>query len=132
TGQAARQAGRLWLLGKHSLSAADARDQTAYESMLEGAKGEFMLTNPPYNDLIDHNVCSLGRIRHRDFAMGCGEMSEAEFTNFLQTVFERLAENTIDGSIHQICMDWRHTLEMLVAGRKVYSELKNQIGRAHV
>src|SRR5258708_12706728 len=57
--------------------------------------------------------------------MGCGEMSEAEFTNFLQTVFERLTENTIDGSIHQICMDWRHMWEMLAAGRKVYSELKN-------
>ena len=57
--------------------------------------------------------------------MGSGEMSEAEFTAFLQTVFDRLAENTIDGSIHDICMDWRHMPEMLAAGRKVYSELKN-------
>jgi DNA modification methylase len=52
-------------------------------------------------------------------------MSEAEFTSFLRTVFVHLAENTIDGSIHDICMDWRHMSEMLVAGRKVYSELKN-------
>jgi len=40
-------------------------------------------------------------------------------------VFRRLAENTVDGAIHQICMGWRHMWEMLVAGRKVYGELKN-------
>jgi DNA modification methylase len=57
--------------------------------------------------------------------MGCGEMSEAEFTAFLQTVFALLLENSVAGSIHQICMDWRHTGEMLGAGRSVYSELKN-------
>jgi DNA modification methylase len=107
------------------LLCADARDQAAYESLLEGAKAQFVLTDPPYNVVIDGNVCGLGRIRHRDFAMGCGEMSEAEFIVFLETVFERLAENTVDGSIHQICMDWRHMWEMLAAGRKVYSELKN-------
>src|SRR5262249_22402280 len=33
--------------------------------------------------------------------------------------------NSVDGSIHQVCMDWRHALEMLDAGRSVYSELKN-------
>ena len=125
SGPAVSRTGDLWVLGNHRLLCADARDQAAYERLLDGAKAEFVLTDPPYNVVIDRNVCGLGRIRHRDFAMGCGEMSEAEFTNFLQTVFERLAENTIDGSIHQICMDWRHMWEMLAAGRKVYSELKN-------
>jgi hypothetical protein len=52
-------------------------------------------------------------------------MSEAEFTAFLETVFGLLAANTIDGSIHDICMDWRHISEMLAAGRNVYAELKN-------
>ena len=125
SGPAVSRTGDLWVLGNHRLLCADARDQAAYERLLDGAKAEFVLTDPPYNVVIDRNVCGLGRIRHRDFAMGCGEMSEAEFTTFLQAVFERLAENTIDGSIHQICMDWRHMWEMLAAGRKVYSELKN-------
>src|SRR6266481_4570479 len=125
SGPVVTQAGDLWVLGNHRLLCADARDQAAYERLLDGAKAEFVFTDPPYNVVIDRNVCGLGRIHHRDFAMGCGEMSEAEFTNFLQTVFERLTENTIDGSIHQICMDWRHMWEMLAAGRKVYGELKN-------
>jgi DNA modification methylase len=125
SGPVVTQAGDLWVLGNHRLLCADAREQAAYESLFEGAKAEFVFTDPPYNVAIEGNVCGLGRIRHRDFAMGSGEMNEAEFIAFLETVFERLAENTVEGSIHQICMDWRHMWEMLAAGRKVYSELKN-------
>jgi DNA modification methylase len=124
-GPAVTQVGDLWLLGNHRLLCADARAQAGYDKLLEGSKAEFVFTDPPYNVAIDGNVCGLGRIRHREFAMASGEMSEAEFTSFLQTVFDRLAGNSIDGSIHQVCIDWRHMSEMLTAGRKVYSELKN-------
>jgi DNA modification methylase len=124
SGPAVTRSGDLWLLGNHRLLGADARDAAAYDRLLEGAKSEFVFTDPPYNVAIDGNVCGLGRIRHREFAMGCGEMSEVEFTTFLKTVFDRLAAHTTDGSIHQICMDWRHMWEMLAAGRQVY-ELKN-------
>ena len=124
-GPVVTQNGDLWALGNHRLLCGDARDQPAYDRLLEGAKAEFVFSDPPYNVAIDGHVCGLGRIHHREFAMGSGEMNEGEFTAFLQTVFDRLVENTIDGSIHQICMDWRHAWEMLAAGRKVYSELKN-------
>ncbi|MFZ0262433.1 MAG: DNA methylase N-4, partial [Pseudolabrys sp.] len=82
-------------------------------------RSEFVFTDPPYNVAIDGHVCGLGRIRHREFAMGCGEMSEADFTAFLITVL--LVEFTVDGLIHQICMDWRHMGEMLGAGCQVYT-----------
>ena len=122
---AVSQAGDLWLLGAHRLLCGDARDAEAYETLLQGDLAEFVFTDPPYNVPIDGHVCGLGRIRHRDFAMGCGEMSEVQFTAFLESVFRHLAANSVDGSIHQICMDWRHMLEMLMAGRKIYHELKN-------
>jgi len=124
-GPAVTQTGDLWLLGPHRLLCGDARDNAAYDRLLEAAKAQFVFTDPPYNVVIDGNVCGLGRVRHREFAMGCGEMSEAEFKAFLEAVFGLLAENTLDGSIHQICMDWRHMWEMLEAGRRVYGELKN-------
>jgi DNA modification methylase len=124
-GPAVSQAGNLWLLGQHRLLCGDARDQAAYDALLDGGKAEFVFTDPPYNVAVDGHVCGLGRVHHREFAMASGEMSAAEFTAFLQSVFRRLAENSIDGSIHQICMDWRHLWEMLAAGREVYSELKN-------
>src|SRR5262245_15574316 len=115
----------LWLLGSHRLLCGDARDKIAYDQLLAGGKAEFVFTDPPYNVAIDGHVCGLGRVRHREFAMGCGELSEAEFTAFLKAVFALLAENSVEGSIHQICMDWRHSWEMLNAGRAIYSELKN-------
>jgi len=125
SGPAITQTGDLWVLGRHRLLCGDASDKAAYDHLLEGARAEFVLTDPPYNVAIEGNVCGLGHIHHRDFAMGCGEMSEVEFTAFLEAVFKLLAGNTVDGSIHQVCMDWRHMWEMLAAGRKVYSELKN-------
>jgi DNA modification methylase len=124
-GPAVSQTGDLWLLGSHHLLCGDARDQAAYDQLLAGAQAEFVFTDPPYNVAIDGHVCGLGRVRHREFMMASGEMTEAEFTAYLETVFRRLAENSVDGSIHQVCMDWRHAWEMLAAGRAVYSELKN-------
>ena len=122
---AVSQTGDLWLLGTHRLLCGDAREKAAYAHVMDGAKAEFVFTDPPYNVAIDGHVCGLGRVRHREFAMGCGELSEADFTAFLKTVFALLAENSVEGSIHQICMDWRHMAEMLAAGRAIYSELKN-------
>jgi DNA modification methylase len=57
--------------------------------------------------------------------MACGEMSEEEFIRFLQNIFRNLIAYSVDGSIHFICMDWRHAYEISVAGRNIYSELKN-------
>ena len=59
--------------------------------------------------------------------MASGEMTKPEFTAFLHTAFERLVDASQDGSIHFICMDWRHMGEMLAAGADVYAELKNLI-----
>jgi DNA modification methylase len=117
--------GDHWILGKHRLFCGDARDPAAYASILEATLGEFVFTDPPYNVPIAGNVSGLGRVKHRDFAMACGEMNERQFTEFLDIVFLRLAAATTEGSIHCICMDWRHTFEMLSAGRGVYRELKN-------
>jgi DNA modification methylase len=52
-------------------------------------------------------------------------MDKAAFTAFLGQACRNLAAFSTDGSIHFICMDWRHLDELLAAGRDVYSELKN-------
>jgi hypothetical protein len=56
-----------------------------------------VFTDPPYNVPIDGHVSGLGRIRHREFAMASGEMSEAEFTKFLEGVFGCLVDHSVDG-----------------------------------
>jgi DNA modification methylase len=86
---------------------------------------ELIIADPPYNVPIEGHVSGLGRVRHSNFAMACGEMTEQEFTNFLTTVFTQLAAHSINGSIHYVFMDWRHMPEMIGAGAAVYTELKN-------
>jgi DNA modification methylase len=82
-------------------------------------------TDPPYNVRIAGNVSGKGKNRHREFVMASGEMSEAEFIGFLSNTFAYLAMYSLPGSLHYICIDWRHLKELLAAGRSAYSELKN-------
>ena len=117
--------GDTWILGAHRLHCGDARDNNAYKALLEGSKAEFVFTDPPYNVPILGNVSGLGRVRHADFAMASGEMNQPEYIAFLQDAVRLLCAHTQDGSIHDVCMDWLHAFEMLVAGRAVYKELKN-------
>jgi DNA modification methylase len=117
--------GDLWMLGKHRLVCGDSTDAAIYKLLMSDEKAEFVFTDPPYNVKIDGNVSGLGRVKHREFAMASGEMSESEFTAFLSSVYALLCGYSTDGSIHQICMDWRHMREMLAAGDANYSELKN-------
>src|SRR5712691_2819435 len=52
-------------------------------------------------------------------------MSEFEFSAFLKAILVNLVAFSADGSIHFLCMDWRHLFELLGSARGVYSELKN-------
>ena len=124
-GRAVSQAGDVWALGKHRLLCGDARDNGAYERLINGEKAEIVFTDPPYNVPIDGHVCGLGDIHHREFAMASGEMSPEAFTVFLKSVFEKLVAHSTNGAIHYVCMDWRHIAEMMAAGNDVYTELKN-------
>jgi DNA modification methylase len=124
-GSATTKAGDLWILEKHRLFCGDARDAHAYTTVLDGQLAEFACADPPYNVRIEGNVSGLGRVRHRNFAMACGEMDEAQYTDFLKASCRLMAEHSIDGAIHCVFMDWRHAFEMMTAGRAVYHELKN-------
>ena len=120
------RAGDIWQLGSHRLVCGDALDAGVLASLMDGEKAQMVFTDPPYNVPIQGHVGGSGKIRHREFAMGVGEMSRDQFTAFLRSAFERLAEASQNGSIHFVCMDWRHMSEMLAAG-EVYAELKNLI-----
>ncbi len=117
--------GDLWHLGRHRLLCGDARDSRAFECLLAGESAQMVFVDPPYNVPVGGHVCGLGRIKHREFAMASGEMTEGQFVEFLRQTLSNLAAHSADGSIHYICMDWRHLYELLTAGRAVYSELKN-------
>jgi DNA modification methylase len=119
--------GDLWQLGAHRVICGDALKAATYEALLGDERAEMAFTDPPYNVPIDGHVCGSGSVKHREFAMASGEMSPAEFTEFLRTALGHLADFSRDGSIHFLCIDWRHMGEMLAAGQAVFSEFKNLI-----
>src|SRR6202047_3120551 len=117
--------GDLWLLGHHRLLCGSALDTLAFSALMGQEHAATAFTDPPYNVEIDGNVSGLGAIHHRPFPMGFGEMNRAEFTAFLGQALRNLAAFSAAGSLHYICMDWRHIEELLTAGAEAYGVLKN-------
>lgn len=117
--------GDLWCIGNHRLLCGDALNKSVYAKLLGSTTAQMVFTDPPYNVAIAGNVSGLGKTKHREFEMASGEMSSEEFTKFLEAAFARLVEFSASGSIHFICMDWRHLRELSDAGLETYSELKN-------
>lgn len=121
------QRGDLWALGPHRLLVGDGLDTAQVAELMDGEKADMVFTDPPYNVPIDGHVTGLGKTKHREFAQASGEMSADEFTVFLRRAFEVLTAHSADGSIHFVCMDWRHMGEVLAASRGLYAEMKNLI-----
>lgn len=117
--------GDLWILGKHRLICADARDPVALARLMDGQKARMVFVDPPYNVPIAGHVQGRGKIQHREFAFASGEMTTAAFTTFLEEALRLCAEHAMEGSLHYVCMDWRHTGELNAAGGRVYDALKN-------
>jgi DNA modification methylase len=119
------RAGDLYVLGKHRIYCGSALEQDSYIALMKEARAAMIFTDPPYNVPIEGNVSGLGAIQHRDFAMACGEMDQAQFTAFLTKACSLLARHSADGSLHFLFMDWRHMDELLAACRSIYTELKH-------
>jgi DNA modification methylase len=85
-----------------------------------------LITDPPFN-LPIKRVQGRGRIKHKNFTQGSGELSPEAFIRFLRVALSLAAKHSVDGAIHFVFMDWRHIGELLAAASIVYSELKNLI-----
>lgn len=120
--------GDLWGLGgRHLLLCGNALEPSAYEALMDGAAAQMVFTDPPYNVRINGNVCGTGSIHHPEFVMASGEMTIREHTEFLQTSFTNIANHSLNGAIHYICIDWRHLLHAQLAAQGIFDEFKNLV-----
>ena len=115
--------GDLWLLGNHRLLCGNAASLDDVQKLMNNQIADMIFTDPPYN-LESDRLVRADILRHDDFLMAAGKMSEQEYTNFLDKVFKNLVSASKDGSIHYICMDWRHIYEVMTAAKNNYSEFK--------
>lgn len=126
TAEAITRAGDLWQLGDHRLLCGSALEAASFERLLNGEQAEMVFIDPPFNVPVLGHVSGLGKHQHREFAHASGEMSEAQFRDaFLRPALTLLAKHSVDGAIHYVCMDWRHTGTLLAACEGIYAEVKN-------
>jgi hypothetical protein len=117
--------GDLWQLGKHRVLCGNSLITDDYIRLMDDEKADLVISDPPYNVIIDGHVSGLGKTRHREFGMTSGEMNSTEFTNFLRKAMVAARDNSTTGSLAYYFMDWRHTSEILSAGQEVYTEYLN-------
>jgi DNA modification methylase len=118
--EAVSHEGDLWGLGNHHLLCGDSLNPDSYEAVMQDGLAQMVITDPPYNVPIDGHVCGSGKVKHKEFAMASGEMSQSEFTAFLSSAFSHLHAFAQDGAIHFIFMDWRHAREIQDAARALF------------
>jgi len=80
---------------------------------------------PAFNHGPGFQKLGIGNIRHGEFVMASGEMTQGEFTDFLGQSFRNIAAHSVAGSLHYAFIDWKHLGEMQAAGDAVFTELKN-------
>ena len=117
--------GDVWQLGEHKLICGDSTKIETYQNLMGDELADVVLTDPPYNVKISGHVCGNGKVQHEEFAMASGEMTDAEFVAFLEAFIQHNIAFSRDSSLHYIFMDWRHIYDLLHAGQKHYTELKN-------
>lgn len=124
-GPAMAKLGDHFRLGRHALVCGSALDMKVYRTLLENEEADLVVTDPPYNVSIPGHVSGLGKVVHRQFAQGFGELSRDEFTEFLGTAMHHSAAVARGGSLHYWAMDWRHLMELMMAASGVYDEQVN-------
>lgn len=75
--------GDLWTLGSHRIICGNALYGEVFRDLLGSRRAGAVFTDPPFNMRVDGHATGNGAIRHREFAMASGEMSEAEFVSFV-------------------------------------------------
>lgn len=80
--------------------------------------------DPPYNVSVS-SVVGRRNTKHPEFAEASGEQTEQEFIAFLSSTLGNAIRVSANGSLHYVCMDWRHVGELLAAGKPIYSQHVN-------
>jgi DNA modification methylase len=109
--------GAIWRLGNHSVGCGSATDLAFVSRVLDGRAASVCFVDPPYNIKVDGFITGKGRHRHREFVQGAGEMSTDEYFGLLRDSFLVLKESCSPRALMYACIDWRHVMEMTVAGR---------------
>lgn len=117
--------GDVWWLGNNALACGSALDLQVYVKVLGDAKAHMTISDMPWNVPIDGHVGGLGKIKHQEFIMGSGEMTHAEFRQFIHCALENQEKFSAPGALSFQFIDWRSVADMIEIGRENYEALVN-------
>jgi DNA modification methylase len=118
---AVTQPGDVWILDQHRLFCGNARSADDVARLMGSETAVMAFLDPPYNVAVS-GIGGRGKIKHPEFIEASGEMSPAAFGDFLNITLNNAARVSAPGSLHFICMDWRHQLELLTAALAIYQQ----------
>jgi DNA methylase/ParB-like nuclease family protein len=110
--------GDLWALGQHRILCGNALEIGCYHTLLGDDRAAIVFNDMP----VDGYAGGLGAIHHRPFTPAEPKTDQTAFTAFLAAAWQNAAEFSHAGSIHFLCMDWRHIGEVLAAASGVYGD----------
>jgi DNA modification methylase len=116
----------IWRLGDHRLGCNDARDAASLGRFMGRNRAAMAFLDPPYNRRV-REIAGRGRTRHNEFKMASGEMSPAEFIEFLKNSLGPAVEYSNEDAVHFVCIDWRHVRHLIDACEQVYDEMLNLV-----
>ena len=122
--RAVSRLGDLWHCGDHRVLCGSAIDAAALARLMGNDRAQLICQDPPWNIRVK-SIVGLGRTKHREFVMGSGEMSDAEFRQFLRSEIRSNAQHALPDAVIQVFIDWRGVEKVIAAGEAEGLELLN-------
>jgi len=117
--------GDEWLIGNHRILCADSTNAASFDQLLRGELADLVMSDMPWNVRVNGHVGGSGAVKHPEFAMASGEMSEEEFRGFIKTALDLNARFSRPGALNYQWIDWRGVGDMIAIGKQVYDALLN-------
>lgn len=118
--------GDIWEFdGRHRIICGDSTDRDTFAKLLGDKRVNLVLQDPPFNIKIDGFVSGNGSVKHPDFAMAAGKMSDSEYAEFLGKNFALCSEFANDNAMIFNFIDWRNIMPMLTACKQNFARYIN-------
>jgi DNA methylase len=109
--------GSIWALGDHRIGCGNATDYSFVSRVLAGRLAHVSFVDMPYNIPVHGFISGKGSHRHRESLEGAGELSTEAYFVLVRDSLSVLQRCSLPTSLIYSCIDWRHVMEMTVAGR---------------
>lgn len=116
--------GDLWQLGLHRLVCGSALDPECYRRLLGDETAVLVCQDPPWNIPVK-SISGSGKVKHREFVMASGEMSEEQYRDFLERELACNLAHAAPGTVLQVFIDWRGVEKVITAANGLGLELIN-------